>query len=223
MKINCDKDPDTAATFNVRSLPTVLFVTPNGQRVSKISRYLPPAAFADKLRDVIRTHRGFAAIEAKFKADPTDTEAGARLGAAYAGSGQASMARKVIKRLEAVDPDNESGHLTEAYLAMGEHYLDVEERPTSAIRWYTKAVQRGRKPSAVAVARYRIGMAYFLGRTKHATRARRFGKKLRSARAAIDDLMAMNDVPEDLRLQADDLAQQIREELAEHEKQKKGR
>ena len=104
---------------------------------------------------------------------------------------------------------------------MGDYYVDEKERYAGAIRWYTKAVEHGHEPAAVAVARYRVGLAYFTDRTQHATKAKRFGEKLRSARKAIDALLAMSEIPEDLRLQADDLTQRIREELAEHEKLRK--
>jgi TPR repeat protein len=100
---------------------------------------------------------------------------------------------------------------------MGEYYVDEKERYAGAIRWFNKAVERGKDPAAVAVARYRIGLAYYTDRTQHATRAKKFGEKVRSAQSAIEALLAMSGITEDLRLQAEDLAQHIREELAEHE------
>ena len=196
-----------------------MFVTLNGKRVDKIVGYLPPEQFADKLQDIVTIHYELAAIKAKFREDPTDLETGGKLGAAYASRGEGVLARKVIEKLEAADPDNDSGHLTDVYLAMGEYYFDQEkDRSVSAIRWYTKAVERGHYPAAVANARFRIVLAYLIGSEQHSTRAKKFGKKLRSAEEVVNALLAMSDIPEDLRLQADDLKLRIRGELAEHEK-----
>ena len=199
-----------------------MIVTAKGERIDKIVGYLPPEQFANKLQSILTIHRELSAMEAKFKVDPTDLQTGGKLGAAYASRYQTFLARRVIRKLEAADPNNDTGHLTDIYLAMGEYYLDQEkDRSVSAIRWYTKAVERGHEPAAVADARYRIALAYFTGRTQHRMMAKKFGAKLRSAQEAIDALLAMSDIPEDLRLQADDLMDRIREGLAEHERRRK--
>ena len=221
MKINTDKDSATAKKFKVRGLPTIIFVSAKGKRVDKIVGYPPPEQFAAKLQDVLTIHHELASIKAEFDADPTDLAAGGKLSAAYASRGKASLARRVIRKLEAADPNNEQGYLTDTYLAMGEYYLDEEEQPIMAIRWYAKAADRGHQPSAVAQARFRIGLAYYHGRTKHTTKAKKFGEKLRFAGEAINTLLAMNDVPVELRDQATDLAQLVKSELAEHEKLRK--
>ena len=221
MKINAEKDRATAKKFKVRGFPTILFVTAKGKRIDKIVGYLPPEQFAAKLQDVLTIHQELAAIKAKFDADPSDLASGGKLGAAYANRGKPSLAKRIIRKLEAADPTNEKGYLTSAYLALGEYYLDEEEQPIMAIRWYAKAEDRGHDPSAVAEARYRIGLAYFHSRTKHTPKAKKFGEKLCSAGEAIDTLLAMSDIPEELRLQAADLAESVKQELAEHEKLRK--
>lgn len=218
MKINAEKDRPIAKKFRVRSFPTILFVDAKGKRVDKIIGYLPPTQFAAKIQDILTIHRELSAMAAQFMTDPTNLEMGGKLGAAYAGRGKASLAKKIIKQLEAADPNNDQGYLTDVYLAMGEYYLDEKERYHSAIRWYNKAVELGHDPAVIAVARYRISLAYFTQRTQHTIKAKKFGEKLRSAKVAIDALLAMSDVPADLRLQADDLAKNINGELAEHEK-----
>lgn len=192
-----------------------------GQRVDKIVGYLPPEQFAAKLQDVLTIHHELAGMKVNFDANPGDLTSGGMLAAAYASRSKPSKAKKIIKKLEAADPTNEKGHLTNAYLAMGEYYLDEEEQPTIAIRWYSKAEDRGHTPSAVAEARYRIGLANYFSRTRHAPKGRKFGEKLRSAAKAIDTLLAMSDIPEELRLQAAELGQSVKEGLAEHEKLRK--
>jgi len=221
VKINVDKDPTTAKKFSVRGLPTILFVTAKGKRVDKIVGYLPPEQFAAKLQDVLTIHHELAAMKAKFDANPGDLASGGMLAAAYASRGKPSKAKKIIKKLEAADPANEKGHLTNAYLAMGEYYLDEEKQPIIAIRWYCKAEDRGHDASAVAQARYRIGLANFFSRTRHSPKGKKFGEKLRSAAEAIDTLLAMSDIPEELRLQAAELGQDVKEGLVEHEKLRK--
>lgn len=218
VKINTEEDRATARKFKASSLPTILIVTAKGERIDKIVGYLPPEQFANKLQSILTIHRELSAMEAQFKADPTDLATGGKLGAAYASRYQTFLARRVIRKLEAADPNNTKGHLTDTYLAMGEYYLDEKEQYASAIRWYNKVVERGHEPAAVAVARYRIALAYFAGRTKHSKRAEKFGDKLRSAQAAIDALLAMSDIRDDLRRQTHDLARRIRKEMDEHER-----
>jgi len=202
-------------------LPTIIFVDAKGRRVDKFIGYLPPKKFADRMQDVLTIHRGLGTLQAKFGADPPDLEAGGKLATAYANHGEASLAKKVIRKLEKADPENETGCLTEAYLALGEYYLDEEEKHKVAIRWYTKVVDQALQPETVAQAHYRIAVAYFDSRTKHAAKSNKFGAKLRAARGAIDALLAMDGVAEELKLQTKDLADSVRKDLALHEEFKK--
>jgi tetratricopeptide (TPR) repeat protein len=173
------------------------------------------------MQDVLALHSGLAELQAKFKADPPDLEAGRKLATAYANRGKVSQAKKVIRKLEMVDPENKAGRLTEPYLALGEYYLDEEEKHQVAIRWYTKVVDHASQPETVAQARYRIAVAYFDSRTQHATKSNKFGAKLLAAREAIDALQAMDGVPDELRSQTKDLADSVSEDLALHEASKK--
>lgn len=173
------------------------------------------------MQDVLAFHSGLSELQAKFKADPPDLEAGRKLATAYANRGKVSLAKKVIRKLEKADPENKAGRLTEPYLAMGEYYLDEEEKHKVAIRWYTKVVEHASQPETVAQAHYRIAVAYFDSRTKHVTKSNKFGAKLLAAREAIDALQAMDGVPEELQSQAKDLADSVSKDLAMHEELKK--
>jgi len=218
VKIDADKDRTVVREFSVRSFPTILFLTPKGKRIGKIN-YLPPEQFADKLQETITIHRELSAMTARFKADPTDLETGGKVAAAYASRGQFIEARNVIKKLEAADPDNNTGHLTDAYLAMGEYYVDLPEpKYANAIRWYEKAVEQGHDSAAVAEARYRIGLARFGGRSKHQPGTERFGKAVAAAKETIEGVLAISDVPDDVRQRAAELMRQIQGELARQER-----
>jgi len=170
------------------------------------------------MQDVLAFHSGLSELQAKFKADPPDLEAGRKLATAYANRGKVSLAKKVIRKLEKADPENKAGRLIEPYLALGEYYLDEEAKHKVAIRWYTKVVDLASQPETVAQARYRIALAHFDSRSKHATKSNKFGAKLLAAREAIDALQAMDGVSEELQSQTKDLAASVSKDLAEHEK-----
>ncbi len=202
-------------------MPTIIFADATGKRVEKLIGYKSPKKFAGHMEDVLALHSGLSELQAKFKADPPDLEAGRKLATSYANRGKVSLAKKVIRKLEKADPENKAGRLTEPYLALGEYYLDEEEKHKVAIRWYTKVVDRALQPETVARARYRIAVAHFDSRTKHATKSNKFGAKLRAAREAIDALLAMDGVPEELKSQTKDLADSVSKDLTLHEQLKK--
>ncbi len=202
-------------------MPTILFLDATGKRIEKFIGYLPPEKFAARMEDVLALHSGLNELKAKFKADPPDLEAGRKLATAYANRGKVSLAKKIIRKLEKADPENKAGRLTEPYLALGEYYLDEEAKHKVAIRWYTKVVDHALQPETVAQAHYRIAVAYFDSRTQHAEKSNKFGAKLLAAREAIDALLAIDGVPEELRAQAKDLADSVSKDLAMHEKLRK--
>lgn len=207
-----------AERFKIRSLPTIIFVDATGKRVEKLIGYKSPKKFATHMEDVLALHSGLNELKAKFKADPPDLEAGRKLATAYANRGKVSLAKKIIRKLEQADPENKAGRLTEPYLAMGEYYLDEEEKHKVAIRWYTKVVEHASETATVAQAHYRIAVAHFDSRTKHATKSNKFGAKLRAAREAIDALLVMDDVTEELQSQTRALADSVSKDQAMHEK-----
>ena len=202
-------------------MPTIIFADATGKRVEKLIGYKSPKKFARHMEDVLALHSGLSELQAKFKADPPDLEAGRKLATSYANRGKVSLAKKVIRKLEKADPENKAGLLTEPYLALGEYYLDEEEKHKVAIRWYTKVVEHASQPETVAQAHYRIAVAHFDSRTKHVTKSNKFGAKLRAAREAIDALLAMKGVPEELKSQARDLADSVSKDLALHDKLQK--
>ncbi len=202
-------------------MPTIIFADATGKRVEKLIGYKSPKKFASHMEDVLALHSGLADLQAKFKADPPDLEAGGKLATAYANRGKVSLAKKVIRKLEKADPENKAGRLIEPYLALGEYYLDEESKHKVAIRWYTKVADHALQPETVAQARYRIAVAYFDSRTQHATKSNKFAAKLLAAREAIDALQAMDGVTEELKLQAKDLADSVSKDLAMHEQLRK--
>ncbi len=202
-------------------MPTIIFADAKGRRVEKLIGYKSAKRFAAHMQDVLAVHSGLGELQAKFKAEPPDLEAGGKLATAYANRGKVSLAKKVIRKLEQADPENKAGRLTEPYLALGEYYLDEEEKHKVAIRWYTKVVDHALQTETVAQAHYRIAVAHFDSRTKHVTKSNKFGAKLRAAGEAIDALLAMDGVPEELKLQTKDLADSVSKELALHEAFKK--
>jgi thiol:disulfide interchange protein len=53
VKVNCDKDIDTARRYGVRGLPTIIFMNSEGEIIHQIVGYRGPKEFAIEMKKVI--------------------------------------------------------------------------------------------------------------------------------------------------------------------------
>lgn len=221
VKIDAEKDRSTAKKYKVRSYPTIIFTDSKGKPVAKIRSFMKPERFAAKMQEVVTLHRELSSMEVQYETDPSDWATAGKLAAAHADRGNNSLARKLIKAVEAVDAANEKGHLTRAYMSMGDFYVDEKEDQRSAIKWYGKVVDTGQDQVVVADARFRIASAHFESRTKHKVKSKTFARKLKNAEQAINDLLAMPTLSEELKKQTEDLLESVKKDLQEHEELRK--
>jgi tetratricopeptide (TPR) repeat protein len=160
VKINAEKEGVTAAKkYGVRGYPDLLFLEPSGEVAGRISGYMPPGPFAQRLTEIAERWKAFPAMQARLKADPGDVEAAAKLVATYAARGDEERAVALLTQAEKADQTKAAGHLAKAYNAVADHFQAKHEFDR-AIPLFRKAAATGREPYDIAYARLSIAVCY---------------------------------------------------------------
>jgi thioredoxin-like negative regulator of GroEL len=214
--LNVDKGKTASRKFRVQVLPTIVFADGKGKAVGKIRGYRPAEEFMAEMEKIARLHRELPVLQARFEADSTDLETGGMLAAVYAFRGDRTKAKKAIKAVEEADPENEHGHLTEAYMAMGEYY-DGKEEYKNAGKFYEKAALTGKDPLVVGEARYNTAQALFHDQKRFDPGNRIAVKRLAEAQEHLNLMLAMA-LPEDQKQSAKELLESVEAATEEHEK-----
>lgn len=218
VKVNKDKNERLAKKYKVMGLPTILFVDGKGKTVGKMMGYRPPEAFVEGIEEILRVHRELPDLIVKFEENPSDLETGGLLANTYASRGDTRKAKKYIKAVETLDPKNDQGHLTEAYMALAEAY-ESDRDFKNAAKSYEKAANSAKILALVANARFATARSHFHDRTRLKRGSRAVMKKLDEARQQLDSLLAMKDVPQDRLQEAKELLQAVTEAGVESEKE----
>ena len=200
VKINAEKEGvDVAKKYHVQGFPTILFINGEGEIENKIVGYLPPAGFSDQLTQIEQAHKDFPALQDRFKANPKDVEAAAKLAAIYAVRDDADHATTVLAQAEKLDPQNRKGYLTKAYNAVGDMYQN-DQKLDKAIPFFRKAIQTGQMPADIAYAHLSIAVCYLM---QH---------KISDAVPELKTTAAMANAPKDLKQQAQQILEQIQKQ-----------
>lgn len=176
--------------------------------MGKIVGYRPPDVFAEKMEEIVRVHRELPTIEARYEENPQDLATGALLAVTYASRGDTRKAKRYVKAVEEVDPDNRQGHLTEAYLAMGDAY-EAEREFRNAAKVYAKVTKSSNDSAILADARFNTARAHFMDRTRLKPASKGLIKKLEEAKAELDALLVMEDLSEEHASMAKDLLKAV--------------
>jgi thioredoxin-like negative regulator of GroEL len=72
VKVNAEIDKDVAATYAVRSYPTIVFLNPDGSLRGRITGFRPPEAFLPILDDVLKSGTEIFALSRQVNATPRD-------------------------------------------------------------------------------------------------------------------------------------------------------
>jgi len=191
VKLNAEKEGRQAAKkYKIQGFPTILFLTATGEVAGKIVGYRPPAPFAEEVAQVIQDHKEFPQLQARIKQNPSDTEAAARLAGILIQRGDLSAATQMLAQAEKADPENSKGHLTGAYLALAETYLQ-DEKADEAKPLLRKVIASGKKPADLATAHLMLAFCFFSE------------KKPKEALAELEAIVKMPDAPEDLKKTAE--------------------
>ncbi len=217
VKLDADKSKTTKRKFRVHGLPTVVFADGKGKAVGKIRGYRPVDEFLAEMERIARLHRELPELIEKFEADPSDLATGGMLAAVYAFRGDTSKAKKCIKIVEEADAENAQGHLTEAYMAMGELY-DGKENYAKAGKFYLTAAETGKDALVVSEARFNSAQAMFHDQARFEPGHKSAAKRLAAAKEQLGLMLAMADVPGDQKVMAEELLKSVEEATAENEK-----
>ena len=199
VKLDAEKEGKAAAEkYAVRGFPTILFLNASGEVEGKIGGYMPPDPFAAEMKKVKASHAAFPGLLRRSQTNPKDAEAAAKLATLYARRGNTERASALLTRAETVDPKNAGGHMTEAYLALGDYY---QERRSfdRAIPLFRKAAATGKEPAQKAYAHLSIAVCHL---------------SQNNTEAAVPELeatVALPGVPAEMKDQARKMLDQIRQ------------
>ena len=123
VKVNTEgsrRDVDVATKYEVTSLPTILFLSPEGRQLMRVNGYQGPGQFPRTLDDALEIARRVIALEEALARSPDDARALAGLGAHLFETGQRyysqqclDEARELLKRAvvhDAEEPLEERRH-----------------------------------------------------------------------------------------------------------------
>ncbi len=193
----------------MRGYPAIIFADRKGRVVGKIRGYLPPESFAATMSQIARIHRELPAIQAKYDANPQDLETAGLLASAYATRGDVKRAKKFVKVLEEADSEACRDQLAQAYLALGDYYID-KENYRSAAKTYAKAAETSNDVTQVADARINLAFAYFSERLRFPPGSRAAKARLKKAERELVALMQIADLPDDRKTQAQQLLETVK-------------
>jgi thioredoxin-like negative regulator of GroEL len=160
IQLNAEQAGKALATkYNVHGFPTILFIDDAGKVESKIVGYMTAAPFAERLNLVATEHGGLTRLQARWKANPPDVDAGGKLAAIAALQEKIPQAESLVADVEKVDPDNSGDHLTLAYNMLGDHYQDKNDLDKAMV-FFHKAASTGKATGNVAYARLSLAQCY---------------------------------------------------------------
>jgi thiol:disulfide interchange protein DsbD len=115
VKVNTEgsrRDVDVATKYEVNTLPTILFLSPEGRQLMRVNGYQGPGQFPRTLDDALAIARRVIALEETLARSPDDAGALAALGAHQFDTGQRyysqqclDEARELLKRAVAHDAE----------------------------------------------------------------------------------------------------------------------
>jgi tetratricopeptide (TPR) repeat protein len=197
VKINAEKEGVAVAKrYGVQGYPNILFIDSKGAVVSRIGGYMPPGPFAEQLAQIGEL-RNLPQLEARVRANPRDVEALARLATLYAQRGETQRAAQLLAQVEKADPQNATGRLARAYNAVADRYQEKRQFD-KAIPLFRKAAATGRSPYDIGYARLSIAVCYLSQ------------QKTKEAIPELEATLAVPNVPEDMKQQAQQLLDQLK-------------
>lgn len=160
VKINAEKEGQAAATkYGVRSYPTILFIDGNGSVAGRIGGYAPPGPFAEQMQKISTDYRELPAVLAKFKQNPGDVAAAAKLTDVYASRGESALAVSSFNSVKKADPQNNKGYTAKAANAVGDMYLGQQD-VARAVPYFQQGAQFAKVSGDAAYAYMSIAASY---------------------------------------------------------------
>ena len=211
VKIDTDRARELSVKYQISSLPTFVFLGPNGGMLLRTGGFIVPAQFVPMMNDVMTESREVAKLVEKIKANPDDGETALNLLPIYIRRQQFDEAFKLLAVVERAEksgvPVSEAEALKRKQLmpvayttiAEGSLYDDKFDRALTLAR---KAMTRASEVEILMRARA-ILINAFLGQEKKA-----------EALAELRSLIAWKDAPGPMRVRAETLAAQLTRQLA---------
>lgn len=160
IKLDAEKEGQAAAKkHDVEGYPTILFVTGDGEVVSRFSGFLPPREFMGAMQRILDARQNVPKWEATIKTTPNDVRAISGLGIAYAMKNDWKAAMELADRAMSVDPKNADDKFTDMYNAVGDMFQSAG-KPYVAMEYFNRAAASGKDAGKVVYALIRMSACY---------------------------------------------------------------
>ncbi len=194
VRIDFDRNPDLARSFEVWALPAILMTDSYGMSVVRLDGYADPQRFLKLLRRVPEDISEFNAWSQRLAEKPNDFKALLELGLTYRRHALLGSSSYFLRK--AVEEGNvmstRPARLADALFYLGENHLQLEQLEL-AVGAFTAVIERFPGSERVPIAHLELGKIYYM-----------IGKPDR-AREHLQPLLGRGD--------ADRVAQQAREVL----------
>src|SRR5579862_7939897 len=161
VRVNVDKEgKDLAGKFHVTNYPTVLFMDKSQKVDGIIDGFEDATEFIKHGNSFLQDYADEPAAEKKYKANPKNLDAVARLGAIYADRYQIAPALNKLAEAERLDPNNASGKLTDMYSNIGDYYQNASQYEP-AVKYFKKEAETSKLTDKRAYGYLSIVACYF--------------------------------------------------------------
>jgi len=157
--VNAEKEGvDQAKKYGVTGYPTILFLDGDGNVVSKVVGYLPPAGFADQMTLALQVQH-LPDLQAKAKANPSDSATLVSLVMAYGAQDKKEPMLAALAGLRKADPTDAKGNLAKGLNAAGDCFQNGNKL-TEAEPYFVEAAKVAHDKSKAAYALISLATCY---------------------------------------------------------------
>lgn len=148
-----------AKKFGITNYPTILFVDKTGRDVGTVDGVESPDEFIKHANVFLKDYKEEPALRAKYRKNPKDLDAIARLGAIEGDRYHIAAALNKMREAEKLDPTNKTDKLSDLYSAIGDYYQNRADY-ASAIPYFKKTADSSKMTDKRAYALLSIATCY---------------------------------------------------------------
>ena len=112
LRLNAETNPEGAdlqRRFGVEGYPTLLILDESGNEIERLSGFVPPDQFPERLQALVDGPDSFPGLEQRLEENPDSAEVNFKIASKYLERKQFQEAGEHFGRAVALDPENQSG------------------------------------------------------------------------------------------------------------------
>jgi tetratricopeptide (TPR) repeat protein len=122
--------------YRIISLPTVVFLNPEGKEIDRIIGYAGKEWFVNLLKKYSKGKDPLPEFQKKLKNDPNNPELLFQVGERILLRGNEKKGIKLLTKVIKLDPDNLSDYADNALFVLGRYYSRVKENPEKGLKYW---------------------------------------------------------------------------------------